>query len=322
MNTISKKMSGVKLEASSSETSYEINRILAFNEATNEYTIEWNDKSISNEPSANVSQAAIDAFNIINKHNVQVMQNCQQQGIQPSAQKAYIMIRCSVSKESSVETQRLALLNFCLQNNILIDYYSVDSGVSGRYNNKTNTMNNLNYEFGYRIKTLTDKNILVINSIDRLGRHAQTMTDIIQNLMSRNIIICVLDIETIITPDNYKTRDMHMKIYELCYRAQELSDEISKRVKNSIKIRKSLPMNVQIKMRKNKSLLYNQKFVELTIQTFKKHKKNIKLTDNQKYSNTFATIIDYQHSNKDNLSFLKPLKITKQIITKIIKNYL
>jgi DNA invertase Pin-like site-specific DNA recombinase len=290
--------------------SYEINRILGFNIETNTYIIEWSDKSISNEPVENVSQAAIDAYNIIQSHNNTVMQNCQQQGIQPATQKAYIMIRCSVAKDSSVETQRLALLTFCLQNNILIYYYTVDSGVSGRYNTRTHIMNNLNYEFGYRLPMLTTNNILVINSIDRLGRHATSVMNVITNLMSRNISICVLDIETVITPDNYKTRDMHMKIYELTYKAQELSDEISKRVKNSIAIRKQ--KNIPLRVKPN--LMQNRKFVTETMSLYKKYNKFPKMTQRAKYQRTFDDMVTNEN--------VKNVKFSKTMISKIIKNRL
>jgi DNA invertase Pin-like site-specific DNA recombinase len=294
--------------------SYEINRILAFNPATNEYTIEWSDKSISNEPVENASQPAIDAFNTIQTHNATVMQNCQQQGIQPAAQKAYIMIRCSVAKNSSVVTQRLALMNFCLQNNILIDYYSIDKGVSGRYNKRSECMNNLNYEFGYRLPSLTNNHILVINSIDRLGRHAETIMDIIKDLMERGVIIAVIDIETVITPDNFKNRNMHMKIYELAYNAQALSDEISKRVRKSIEIRKQ-DINTSLN-KQPATLMYNKKLVNLTMDIYKKYDAIHKLSKIIKIQRTFNEIVKIQNSDE----FIKNLKISKAMITKIIKN--
>lgn len=297
--------------------SYEINRILEFNPATNEYTIEWNDKSVSNEPVENVSQPAIDAFNTIQTHNTTVMQNCQQQGIQPAAQKAYIMIRCSVAKDSSVETQHLALMNFCLQNNILIDYYSVDKGVSGRYNTRTGCMNNLNHEFGFRLPSLTNNHILVINSIDRLGRHANSLMDIIKNLMTRGIIIAVIDIETVITPDNFTIRDMHMKVYELVYKAQELSDEISKRVRKSIQIRKQENRIVE-----RPNLMHNKSLVMLTMNIYKKYNAIEKVSKIIKNKRTFNDIIKLQDSDKKNNQFLKNLKLNKTLITKIIKNQL
>lgn len=291
---------------------YDVNRILNFNSETNEYTIEWSDKSVTTEPAANVSQPAIDAFNTIQAHNNAVMQNCQQQGIQPSTRKAYIMIRCSVTKDSSVKTQHLALLNFCLQNNMLAEYYSVDNGVSGRYNKQLNMMNNLNHEFGYRLPMLTSDNILIVNSMDRLGRHASTVMNIISNLMERNIWICILDTEIVLTPDNFKERGIHMKVYELAYKAQELSDEISKRVKNSIEVRKK--QNILARINPKTRLLQDRQFVTETMKTFKKYDGIKKMTKNDKYFQTYEDMI----VNKN----VKNAKFSKTMISKIIKNQL
>ena len=138
---------------------------------------------------------------------------------------------------------------FCKNHNLKLEYYTEDNGVSGRFNNKKNIMNNLNYEFGYRLNSLKNGHILVVNSTDRIGRHSETVLKIIENLMSNNISLAIVDLDLIITPKLYELRHIKMLLYEHSLKSQELSDEISRRVLKAIRQRKEKGIVIQ---RRNK----------------------------------------------------------------------
>lgn len=299
------------------DRSYNLKRIISYNEETNEYFVEWEDNSTSEIPAENVSPEAIRVFNIIKTHNDSVIANCTTAGIQPVRQKAYIVIRCSVAKDSSVETQHLALLNFCLHNNILVEYYSVDKGVSGRYNIRKSRMNNLDYEFGVKLNYINETNIIVINSIDRLGRHAKTMMDLIENLMARNITMCFIDVELILTPDNFKSRAIHMLVYEHCLRAQELSDEISKRVKASIKTRRENGKLLKPAVAGNIKLVNNEYLCKMVMRLYEKYNE-LKFSS---FSKSVKRIRVYNEIVKlgENNNYLKNMKLSQSLINNIIK---
>jgi DNA invertase Pin-like site-specific DNA recombinase len=293
-----------------------IKKIIKFNNTTNTYTIQWDDNSISDVEAENVSTEAIRVFNIIQAHNNTVNATCMAQGIQPMAQKAYIMIRCSVVKDSSVNTQHATLMSFCIQNNILIEYYSVDNGVSGRYNEKHKRMNNLNYEFGYRLPMINDTNMLIVNSVDRLGRHTKTLMTLIEDILTRGAIICIMDIECILTLESFKSRSTHLMIYEHCIRAQELSDEISKRVRKSISIRRE--KNIPLRSAKvAPKLVTNQYLIKAIMKSYEKynHLKYSKISKTVKIQRVTDDIIKKQSNDIT----LKNMKISKTLINRIIK---
>ena len=220
---------------------FNIDKILSYDNETKLYTIQWEDGNITQEPKDNISFHAIETFNIIETHN-QTIANGGNVGEQQ--QNAYVMLRSSVKKDSSIETQRMNTLDFCKQNNLKIDYYTEDNGVSGRFNEKTQQMNNLNYEFGYRLNRMSNGAVLVVNSIDRIGRHTKTILKIIDDLMIKNCSLAVVDIGFIITPKLYQLRSTKMIIYEHALKAQELSDEISRRVLKAIAQRKAKGISI------------------------------------------------------------------------------
>lgn len=225
---------------------YNIDKILSYDSVSNLYSILWEDGSITQEPKENIDFHAIKYFNIIENHNATIISSNEQN------QTAYVMIRSSVKKDSSIETQRTSTLEFCKNHNLKLEYYTEDNGVSGRFNNKKNIMNNLNYEFGYRLNSLKNGNVLVVNSIDRIGRHSETVLKIIENLMSNNISLAIVDLDLIITPKLYELRNIKMLLYEHSLKSQELSDEISRRVLKAIRQRKE--KGIIIQRRKPKGL--------------------------------------------------------------------
>jgi len=219
---------------------FNIDKILSYDNQTKLYTIQWEDGNITQEPKDNISFHAIETFNIIESHNQTLVDG----GNMGEQQNAYVMLRSSVKKDSSIETQRMNTLDFCKQHNLKIDYYTEDNGVSGRFNEKTQKMNNLNYEFGYRLNRMSNGAVLVVNSIDRIGRHSKTILKIIDDLMIKNCSLAVVDIGFIITSKLYQLRSTKMIIYEHALKAQELSDEISRRVLKAIAQRKAKGISI------------------------------------------------------------------------------
>lgn len=136
-----------------------------------------------------ISDYTLEVFSEVNKHNNEVSKFVAQNNKSLNTERAYIYARTSNDNDTSIETQKKYCFDFCKKNNILVNDYSYDCGVSGGYNNKTNMMNNLNYELGFLIDIINDNSLLIVHSIDRLGRSTAGVAKLFQDLLVKNISI-------------------------------------------------------------------------------------------------------------------------------------
>lgn len=136
-----------------------------------------------------ISDYTLEVFSEVNKHNNEVSKFASQNNKSLNTERAYIYARTSNDNDTSIETQKKYCFDFCKKNNILVNDYSYDCGVSGGYNNKTNIMNNLNYELGFLTDIINDNSLLIVHSIDRLGRSTAGVAKLFQDLLVKNISI-------------------------------------------------------------------------------------------------------------------------------------
>ncbi len=191
-----------------------------------EYLVEWLDKSPSTwELASNMSNYTLKNYRIIEAHNSKITN--------PSNKKAFIYTRTSYKNDVSVDTQKTNCLNFCLGCDLQTGLYAEDSGVSGRYNNARfhKTMNNLNYELGFWLPHLDSTNVMVVYSIDRIGRHTASVLKILEELTRRRIDVCFVK-ENIMwnadTPSHIKAM-----VQQQVIQAEQFSNLTSEKVKNT-----------------------------------------------------------------------------------------
>ena len=106
----------------------------------------------------------------------------------PVNKKAFIYIRESqknkkkFTESTSRNNQQHACLKFCKEHNIHVQYIAEDIGVSGR-NMKNLERGELKLYKNY----INESNIMILHSIDRLGRHAGKALCFLDEMMERNI---------------------------------------------------------------------------------------------------------------------------------------
>ena len=196
----------------------------------NTYKIKWSDNSISNCKKEDISPYTISLFNIMKTHNDSIKS--------PISKRAFIYIRESrktatqFTQSTSRNTQLNLCLEFCKENNMHIQYIGEDIGKSGR-----NMKNLKSGELGVYQKYVDENNVIIINSIDRLGRHAGKALCFLDDMMKRNIDVYFVKEKLL-----YNSNTTNLKKTALCnilVNAESYSNEESEKIKNNIKLRRS-----------------------------------------------------------------------------------
>lgn len=160
-------------------------------EVVHKYLILWGDTSTSWEPECNLTPYCLETYKIIKEHNDKVDQKIEANPLQEyeNGLRAFVYNRTSVMNDNnhnftSIKIQREETLKYLLDNNIKLDYYAYDNGVSGR------DFKNHKYELGQYYKYLKpNKHILVVSSIDRLGRNTSKCIKFVEESAANNIPI-------------------------------------------------------------------------------------------------------------------------------------
>ena len=189
------------------------------------YKTLWGTGEITWEPESIFSDYTLYIHSIKSKYNSSIIQN-------DNLKSAYAYLRTSNPNDVSISTQRDSIFSYCKNLGIKISFLSEDNGVSGRYNKKKNIMNNLDNELGFWIPYLEDgKHIMVVMSVDRLGRHTSSILTILDTLASRGVEIHFIK-ENIIwnlnTPSHQK-----VIIQNAASQAEQHSDITSEKIKKT-----------------------------------------------------------------------------------------
>jgi DNA invertase Pin-like site-specific DNA recombinase len=202
-----------------------------------EYFVLWGDLSTSWIKADDISHNAIETYKMLKEHNHQVEININNSDALASAnsnqKQAFVYSRISRKGDSdqyfvSLESQRQQCFQYCLDNNIKIEFYGSDDGVSGK------DFKNFKYELGYWSKHLeNDKHILVTYTPDRIGRNLGKCVSYMDGLSTRNI-----DIHFVKEQITYnKNTQSHHKniIHSLLVQSENFSNMASERVKNTVR---------------------------------------------------------------------------------------
>ena len=152
---------------------YNIKKILSYN--NNKCIVQWEDNSTSELSNTDINSYSLKVYFEINSFNLNI-------NTLVSGKLACIYMRTSnLNNETSIENQKHNCMNYLKEKNIKIEYIASDIGVSGR------NMGNLKKELGIFSNYLNENNILVMNSVDRLGRHCSKAMTFLDSLADRNI---------------------------------------------------------------------------------------------------------------------------------------
>ena len=152
------------------------------------YTVLWSDGSTTNEPVENISDNTLYTIGIKNQHNKSIQKSFNNGSSQKTA---LIYTRTSSKNDISIDTQKIYNLSYAKGLNMLVHQYAEDNGVSGRYNEKKKLMSNMDRELGFWTVDvpLTSNNILIVYSVDRLGRHASSILTLLDILAEKGVEI-------------------------------------------------------------------------------------------------------------------------------------
>tara|TARA_B100000902_G_scaffold387821_1_gene432507 strand:- start:959 stop:2530 length:1572 start_codon:yes stop_codon:yes gene_type:complete len=229
-----------------------------------------------------VSESAIYNFEERQNHNEKVQDKVKNsngtQSIHPK--RAFLYARTSNPREASIEVQKHQMMQYCLQNNIEIDYLIEDNNVSGYYNKKYNTMNNLvsgRSNFADSYHKINNNHMVLVYKIDRLGRNSVCIEKILQGWQNRGI-----DFHSVLENVSYKLDipenfAMNKIIIDQVRLAQEESDKKSRDLKKRHEIAKlegkslncSAPYGFKKKKGKQIINFKEQKVIKHIIKQFK-----------------------------------------------------
>lgn len=181
-------------------------------------------------------------WNKVKEHNLKITNNWKNEKVKPNHKRGVIYARTSVNvtelKSLSIYNQVDALFEYCLQNNMFVDFLIEDDGVSGWFNKNKKSMNNFgkNSELYNTIELLKDNHILLLYRVDRLGRYQPETQRLLDTLDSRGVNVYFYD-EKITWCKNMKPESRHF-IKSKVMEAHISSEEKSRIAKQTYKRRK------------------------------------------------------------------------------------
>ena len=194
------------------------------------YTVLWSDDSTTNEPVENISDNTLYTIGIKNQHNKSIQKSFNNGSSQKTA---LIYTRTSSKNDISIDTQKIYNLSYAKGLNMLVHQYAEDNGVSGRYNEKKKLMSNMDRELGFWTVDvpLTSNNILIVYSVDRLGRHASSILTLLDILAEKGVEIHFVK-ENIIWNTNIPS-SQKIVVQQAALQAQQHSDITSEKVRKT-----------------------------------------------------------------------------------------
>lgn len=166
----------------------------------------------------------------VTKHN----QTIHNQGNANQSSKAVIYTRISSANETPIDTQLYYCSNYAKQRGLKLQPYGylIDNGVSGR-----NGHNIKQGELSIFGDIIDSGSVIIINSIDRLCRHTVTGMQFLEKMNSRNISVYFVTEQL----HWHKEMDPTLKrrVRDSLSSAEEFSDNLSKKLKLSVQMRKS-----------------------------------------------------------------------------------
>lgn len=248
------------------------------------YLVEKKNTQMGSLVSVNdVSDSAIYNFEERETHNKKVQEKVKNSNGKESVhpKKAFLYARTSNPREASIEVQKRQMKEYCFQNNIEIDYLVEDNNVSGYYNKKYSTMNNLVpglSNFADSHKKINSNHIVLVYKIDRIGRNSVSVENILQKWQNQNIIF-----HSVLENVSFKSKQienfaMNKIIIDQVRISQEESDKKSRDLKKRHQLAKIQGKNLNcsasfgFKKKKGKKVINykEQKVVKEIIQQFKK----------------------------------------------------
>lgn len=190
------------------------------------YLLEWANGDIPTwEPSENVSDYTIKCYNIVQTFNANIHNNV-------NPRKAIVYNRVSSENDTSIDTQKAFNLQYCKNVNMQLSKYAEDNGVSGNYCSTRKMMKNLNTELGYILQDINSQYALIVYSVDRLGRHAASVLNILQSIV--NIGAEVVFVKENITWNANTPSHIKKMVEQLIIDSEHLSNLTREKVQNSI----------------------------------------------------------------------------------------
>ena len=245
---------------------YHLKQIILYNNNTGKSDVEWADGSITEINNKDLSEYTIKTFFEISKFNSSLTTlNYSKLGC--------IYSRTSNSKnETSIQTQKENCKKYLKQHNYQLQYITVDEGVSGR------NMGNLKKELGVFSSYLDSTNILVLNSVDRLGRHSGKGMEFLEKKAEKNLDVVFLN-ENILYNKDISSSDK-LTVHNCLTQAEFLSNHTSEKLKkinqtkknNGEYIGSTAPYGYQIEKKEKRCLITNKDEQKIICDILKEYK--------------------------------------------------
>ena len=216
-------------------------------------------------------------WNKINNHNNKITENWKNKKIKPNNKKGVIYSRTSIKNDISIDNQVDTLFEYCLQNNMYVDYLIEDDGISGWFNQNKKSMNNFckKSELNHVVNKLKNIHILLLYRVDRLGRYQPDTQKMLDYLSCKEIDVYFY-YEKINWNSNMKEENRHFiksKVMESHISSQEKS-RIAKQTNNKRKskgiVNTNTPYGYRIQKGIKKPILSEQKNLKTIIKLYKK----------------------------------------------------
>lgn len=245
---------------------YHLKQIIIYDNNTGKSEVEWADGSVTEIDNKDLSEYTVKTFFEISKFNLSLTNlNYIKYGC--------IYTRTSNSKnETSIQTQKNNCMKYLKKHNYQLQYIAVDEGVSGR------NMGNIKRELGVFSGYLDSTNVLVLNSIDRLGRHSGKGMAFLEKMANKNIDVVFLN-ENILYNKDISSSDK-LTVHNCLTQAEFLSNHTSEKIKKINQTKKNngeytgsiAPYGYQIEKKDKRCLITNKSEQKIICDILKEYK--------------------------------------------------
>ena len=192
------------------------------------YIVTFMNNTIEEKKAIDINDYTLNVKKTVFDYNIKIKSKLTLENLIPTTVNAIIYTRSSVDNGTSIDTQKQAMLDYALKNNMILDTtngYIEDNNVSGR-------TNLIKGEISFWLPHLKDNSHLIIYSTDRFTRNMLHGLVLLDDMVKRNISIHFLK-EEIIYDSNVSAAKKAMIQQEL-QTAEKYSNLTSEKIKGTL----------------------------------------------------------------------------------------
>ena len=192
------------------------------------YIVTFMNNTIEEKKAADINDYTLNVKKTVFDYNIKINSKLTLENLIPTTLNGIIYTRSSIDNGTSIDTQKQAMLDYALKNNMILDTtngYIEDNNVSGR-------TNLIKGEISFWLPQIKDNSHLIIYSTDRFTRNMLHGLVLLDDMVKRNITVHFLK-EEIVYDSNVSAAKKAMIQQEL-QTAEKYSNLTSEKIKGTL----------------------------------------------------------------------------------------